>query len=135
MPLSPTEYRTRLNDIWSYTVPEQWEEHIQYRQLYDVVRRTALPNYIAALRPVKSNLNIPPWRAMLVDYHNTTLVDLLEFGWPADYTTERPWCLQQQITERQSTTLTISGDMFAKRYSSGRCWALLMPRPSNRRLR
>lgn len=58
--------------------------------IYDQVRETALPNYLEAKIPVPSALNIPRWREMLTDYHDTNLVDLLELGWPADYTAQKP---------------------------------------------
>ena len=40
--------------------------------------------------PLPSCLNIPVWRHILSDYHDKTLVDFLEFGWPADYTALQP---------------------------------------------
>ena len=83
---TPLNYRSTLNEIWLYTVTEQWEDNIPYRQLYDMVRHTALHNYIAAWRPVKSDFNVPAWRSKLADYHDTALIDMLEYGWPADYT-------------------------------------------------
>ena len=59
-------------------------------KIYHAVRRTGLPNFIKARIPVPSALNIPAWRTLLKDYHDTTLVDLLCYGWPADYTADYP---------------------------------------------
>ena len=40
-------------------------------------------NYCGAKIPLRhSNLNMPYWREMLTDYHDTDLCDFLEFGWP-----------------------------------------------------
>ena len=36
--------------------------------------------------PVPSGLNIPEWRSRLSGYHNSSLSDFLEYGWPIGYT-------------------------------------------------
>ena len=67
-------------------VPAQWSQFEQYLHIYDVVRATALPNYIEARIPLPSGLNIPVWRTLLADFPDSSLVDHLEYGWPLDYT-------------------------------------------------
>ena len=47
----------------------------------------AVPNYIRAGIPIPSGLNIQEWRHLLVDRE---VVDYLEYGWPADYTADKP---------------------------------------------
>ena len=42
------------------------------------------------MKPIKSGLNIPEWRTLLVDYHDKEVVDFLEYGWPDDYTADKP---------------------------------------------
>ena len=36
--------------------------------------------------PVPSSLNIPEWRSRLSGYHDSSLYDILEYGWPIGYT-------------------------------------------------
>ena len=88
-PHTPTSYQHILQAIWPNPCHAQWENK-EYLQLYIKVRATGLPNHAAARIPVPSALNIPRWRALLSDYHDTSLVDYLEYGWPADYTGEQP---------------------------------------------
>ena len=45
-----------------------------------------MPNYKQANIPVPSGLNIAQWREKLASYHDTELVEFLEYGWPSDYT-------------------------------------------------
>ena len=58
--------------------------------LYKAVRQTALPNFLQQRWPVPSGLKIQEWRTLLTDYHDTTLVDFLSYGWPVDYTANYP---------------------------------------------
>ena len=58
--------------------------------MYKPIRAACLPNFLAAKIPVKSALNIPHWREVLTNYHDHSLVDLLAYGWPADYTADHP---------------------------------------------
>ena len=89
-PHTPISYRDKLNTIWPFTVSSEWAKNPDYKKLYDAVRRTALPNYIGARRPVVSGLKIQAWRTLLHDYHDKQLLDFLEFGWPADFTADLP---------------------------------------------
>ena len=89
-PPSPAEYQSTLDRIWPHPVTDQWDRHQDYRDIYNEVRRTALPNYMQAKIPIPSRLNIPEWRRQLTGYHDKQLVDFLEFGWPADYTADKP---------------------------------------------
>ena len=59
-------------------------------RLYSLILSTSLPNYITARIPVQTGLNIPKWRALLWGYHDTQMVDHLEFGWLVDYTADKP---------------------------------------------
>ena len=56
---------------------------------YDIVRATALPNYLEVHIPVPPGLIIPAWRNLLTDFPDMILVDHLEFGWSLDYTAMR----------------------------------------------
>ncbi|KAI8483473.1 hypothetical protein Bbelb_388050 [Branchiostoma belcheri] len=50
------------------------------------VHCSGLPNYKGARIPVPSKLNVPAWRHLLADYKDETLCDLIEFGFPVNYT-------------------------------------------------
>ena len=43
------------------------------------------PNALSLKIPVPSNLNIAVWRNILHSYHDSALVDFLDFGWPINY--------------------------------------------------
>lgn len=85
VPPSPLQYKDTLDRLWPRTVCD-WGKFNDFKAVYDVVRDSALPNYLLVRKPVRSGLNIGEWRKMLVGYGDRVLVDLLEFGWPADYT-------------------------------------------------
>ena len=84
--LSPLEYKPTLSVLWPTTERRAWAEWEEFREVYDTVRKTCVPNYLEARLPLKSGLCIPSWRKALVDYRDSELVDFLEFGWPLDYT-------------------------------------------------
>lgn len=46
---------------------------------------TNQPNCITVRIPLDSDLNIQAWREELNQYHDKTLCDYLEFGWPLGY--------------------------------------------------
>ena len=85
-PPSPVVFKETLDGFWPVTVPAQWSNCQQYLRIYDIVRATAVPNYIEARIPLPSGLNIPVWRKLLAGFPDSSLVDHLEFGWPLDYT-------------------------------------------------
>lgn len=88
--LSPLEYAPMLNLIWPLTQNKVWSENLTYKDLYDKVRTTVLPNYMSARIPVTSALRIPNCRAVLLNYPDNSLIDYLEYGWPLDYTAAVP---------------------------------------------
>ena len=61
-----------------------------YKYIYDSVRATGLPNYMEAKIPIPSGLSISMWRYLLTDYPDVNLVEHLEYGWPLDYTKNKP---------------------------------------------
>ena len=44
-----------------------------------------LPNAFSLCLPVPTNLHISFWRSALTSYHDSEIVDFLEFGWPINY--------------------------------------------------
>ena len=78
-PHTPTSYQHILEAIWPTPRHKVWKSKA-YLQLCIKVRATGLPNHAAARIPVPSALNIPRWRALLTDYHDTALMDYLEYG-------------------------------------------------------
>ncbi|XP_078667500.1 uncharacterized protein LOC144909308 [Branchiostoma floridae x Branchiostoma belcheri] len=57
-----------------------------FRDWHDIVRRSGVPNYKHARLPVPCKLNIAAWRLYLRDYTDPDFCDLLEFGFPVNYT-------------------------------------------------
>ena len=50
-----------------------------------VVASSGQPNYLSVRLQVPSRLNMQMWRALLLDYPDNIIFDLLEFGWPLGY--------------------------------------------------
>ena len=63
--LSPYEYKNMLKLIWPNTTPLHWEKFHEFKQIYNTVKSTTLPNYLSAKIPLTSGLNIPAWRQEL----------------------------------------------------------------------
>lgn len=59
-------------------------------EVHEAVVASGVPNYLSCRIPLRTKLNIPFWRKELADYHDTTLVDLLEFGFPLEIHKELP---------------------------------------------
>ena len=51
---------------------------------FEHVFNSGFKNFEKCRRPVKTSLNISAWRTLLVDYEDTMLCDMLEFGFPLD---------------------------------------------------
>ncbi|KAI8490446.1 hypothetical protein Bbelb_317140 [Branchiostoma belcheri] len=56
-----------------------------FRLWHHAVRTSGLPNYLGEKIAVPTKLNIPVWRHLLGGYHDNTLCDLIEFGFPINY--------------------------------------------------
>ena len=61
-------------------------------RIYDTVRQTKLPNFMAAKIPVPSSLNIPAWKQLVQDtgYKDNLICSFLEFGFPLSYQGDFP---------------------------------------------
>ena len=77
---------------WPRINPTIWSQELspltqQCLRIYDVVRDTALPNFMSARIPIPSALNIPAWRELIqeINYPDHLISDFLEFGFPLDY--------------------------------------------------
>ena len=118
-PPTPEQYQHTTLNIWPHTNAKTWDAHANYRELYDAVRRTGLPNYKRARITVPSALNIGEWRRRLQGYHDGGLVDFLEFGWPADYTADAPPTPTHTNHARDSTQLLAIANYIATEMGHG----------------
>ena len=66
-------------------VPHAFGSNDSFVKIYDCVRKTDLPNYLAARILIQSGFLIPAWRSRLSDFPDVQLVDFLKFGWALDY--------------------------------------------------
>ena len=82
-PISPYAFKNKLLEYWP-RIKNNNTFNI-YFEIYSAVRETGLPNYIKAKIPLPSGLNINAWRLKLRNSPFERIIDLLEFGWPADY--------------------------------------------------
>lgn len=76
--------------IWPQPAQVLLDSCPEFAKLYSAIKDTNIPNYLGARISVSSCLNIPQWRAVLVNYHDRDLCDLLEFGWPVGYLKDSP---------------------------------------------
>ena len=82
---TPSEYSSTLDSFWPVLSGETWNNYKDYANIYTHTRESAVPNFLANPTRVPSNLNIQAWRKYLLNYPDKTLVDMLEFGFPANY--------------------------------------------------
>ena len=82
---TPQQYSQFVQESWPVVSGEKWTEYPAYAKLYEEVRRSALPNFLAARAPIPSELNLDNWRDELRNYHDKTLMEQLEFGFPSNY--------------------------------------------------
>jgi hypothetical protein len=66
-------------------VTDRREDFSLLIETHDTITRSGKPNFQDCRIPVVSDLNIPVWRSLLVNYYDNQLVDLLEFGFPVGY--------------------------------------------------
>ena len=59
-------------------------------KIYDVVRASGLPNYRGAQIPVHHDLNMEVWKSYAHLLEDTSLLSMLEFGFPAGYVAPYP---------------------------------------------
>ena len=121
--LSPVEFKPTLSLFWPVT-PSRWETGHSFKQIYDKVRETCLPNYMGARIMLKSGLQIEEWKRELVNYVDVGLVDFLQYGWPLDYTA--PYAPTPVLKNHEKNTNYLAHvDTFISKEMS--CDALLGP--------
>ena len=86
----PQAYKETLDKFWPHASGEGWSNFQDFVRTYDAVRAAALPNYLAARIPLHSGLKIKAWRSRLTGYHDKDLLDLMEYGFPANYIADGP---------------------------------------------
>ena len=70
--------------------------------IYSAVVKSGRPNYQSARIPLQHGLNVPVWKDFLADYHDTRLLEYIEFGFPLGYTAPYP---PQQNTRNHVSAL------------------------------
>ena len=88
--LSPREYASTVKLWWPTAVSKEFLEYQAFTEVYSRIKQTAVPNYLEAKIPVPSELNIRQWRLLLRDFKDSQLVEFLEYGWPLDFTAQKP---------------------------------------------
>ena len=87
-------HESRCRSLWD-SVPLRlcldtlWEGLLSFslQRSYYCTFKIFILSFLESLRlPVPSGLNIPEWRSRLSVYHDSSLCDFLEFGWPIGYT-------------------------------------------------
>ena len=90
MEIGPRDYSLTLDAIWPTTNIAAWPDGSTYVQMYNEIRKFALPNYLGARITVPSALNLNAWEAALSDYQDSEITQFLRYGWPSSYTARAP---------------------------------------------
>ena len=83
-PTSPKASVSGRHPLTSIPCKPQLTRHLI--SLHAKLQKASAPNALSLRLPVPSGLNIPEWRSRLSGYHDSSLCDFLEFGWPIGYT-------------------------------------------------
>lgn len=67
-------------------IPSKPELTHHFISLHAKLQKASAPNASSLRLPVPYGLKIAEWRSCLSDYHDSSLCDYLEFGWPIGYT-------------------------------------------------
>jgi len=70
------------------SIPCKPELTRHFISLHAKLQVASAPNALSLRLPVSSGLNIPEWLSRLSGYHDSSLCDFLEFGWPIGYTSQ-----------------------------------------------
>lgn len=58
--------------------------------MHNNITSRALPNFVGAKVPVESGLIIHKWKKYLKNYHDKSLCEFLQYGWPLGYISNQP---------------------------------------------
>lgn len=79
-----------VTTIWPSITSIAAEKFPDFADLYTKIVDKALPNFLGARIPVQSDLKVQKWRQYLENYHDRSICDFLQFGWPVGYKLHRP---------------------------------------------
>lgn len=79
-----------IASIWPNITHEANLAFPDFAATYSHIKRDKLPNFLGAKIPVRSQLNIHNWRQSLAGYHDSSICDFLEYGWPLGYQLDKP---------------------------------------------
>ncbi len=71
-------------------------------EIHKLVVQSGLLNLRGCRIPVKSGFNITKWRTQFEGYHDSKLVDFLEFGWPVEYVGSK-WPVSALVNHKRAT--------------------------------
>lgn len=83
-------YAQMITAFWPDVSQLTKDEFPQFTHDYNEIKARALPNFLGAKVPVKSDLIIESWKKYLVNYHDQYLCDFLLYGWPLGYIAATP---------------------------------------------
>lgn len=79
-----------IKKFWPTLTSAAQHAYPAFAAMYNEIIAKAVPNFIGARIPLTSGLSIDRWRFHLASYHDQTLCEFLEFGWPLGYKAETP---------------------------------------------
>ncbi|XP_078619225.1 uncharacterized protein LOC144886464 [Branchiostoma floridae x Branchiostoma japonicum] len=86
--LSPVPVEGPINRLRNAKTPRP-PSLSDFQRWHNTVHASGLPNFRGCRLPVPTKLNVPAWRHYLVDYTDKDLCDLIEFGFPVNYSGPR----------------------------------------------
>ncbi len=105
-PLPHNDPHDPMSDKDTYQAPTPACPTAQVRalqQTHDTVKQHNKPNFMGARIPLTSHLNMERWRHLTRGYHDTTLCDQLEYGFPSGFQHDTA-VLTPSHTNHQSAT-------------------------------
>ena len=103
----PAHHRALRGFTWQRTDPsdEFLAKFPTDARVYAAVIKSGQPNYKQARLPLAHGLNMRAWRERLRDFHDTTICDYLEFGFPVGfYFRPNSLTITSEITHRPQTS-------------------------------
>ena len=88
--MGPKDYSVYIERNWPTPTDEAYRVAKFHMELYEQVRATGVPNYMAARVQIPSQLNCDAWDASLADYEDREICLFLRYGWPVTYTAPQP---------------------------------------------
>lgn len=84
------KFSDMINSFWPSPDPVAMRLFPDFMSQFQIIKDSALPNFMHAKIPVPSGLKVDQWELALHYYHDKQLCMYLRYGWPIGYLHHRP---------------------------------------------